>query len=128
MGGYNTGGYPTVMYLHHAANQRWKFESYTEIPGLFRIASATAPTLYLTSPPNPKNGDKLFMDTKYEGVDKSVHQQLWRFIPGGGHDNSVIQGYTTDIPTGHSGEPIQMWSNDFSKNECFYIDVAERST
>ena len=72
------------------------------------------------------------MDTKYEGVGKNVHQQLWRLIPGGGHGNSVIQGYTTegrviDIPKGHSGEPIQMWSNDFSKNECFYIDVAEQS-
>ena len=114
----------------YVANQHWKFESYSEIPGLFRIASATAPTLYLTSPPNPKNGDKLFMDTKYEGVGKNVHQQLWRFIPGGGDGNSVIQGYTIngrviDVPYGKSGEPIHMWDNLFGTNQLFYIDIAK---
>ena len=51
------------------------------------------------------------MDTKYKGVGKNVHQQLWRFISGGGDANSVIQGYTMngrviDVPYGKSGEPI----------------------
>ena len=113
----------------YAANQHWKFEPYTEVPGLFRIASAAIPTLYLTSPPNPQNGDKLYMDEKYEGVGMNVPQQLWRFIPGGGSANSVIQGYTTngrviDVPNGNSGEPIQTWDNKFNNNQSFYIDIA----
>lgn len=96
---------------------------------MFRIASATDASLYLTSPANPKNGSKLYMDTKYEGVGQSVQQQLWRFLPGGGHGNSAIQCYTTEgltinIPSGDSGVPIQLWSSSFSKNECFYIDIA----
>ena len=95
-----------------------------------QISTGSLNPTAIASPPNPKNGDKLFMDTKYEGVGKNVHYQLWRFIAGGGDTNSVIQGYTMngrviDVPYGKSGEPIHMWDHLFGTNQLFYIDIAK---
>ena len=122
--------YTTIIFLLYTANQHWKFEAYTKIPGVFRIASETKPHLYLTSPLDPVNGSKLYLEEKIEGGGRSVHQQLWRFVIGGGFANSVIQGYTTngrviDVPYGKSGEPIHMWDNVYGNNQLFYIDAAE---
>ncbi len=55
------------VYFHSAANQQWVFNQDTGIPGVFTITSKTKPTLFLTSPPNPVNGSKLYLSTEITG-------------------------------------------------------------
>ncbi len=112
-------------------NQQWIIkEGDTGIPGVFTIASKTDPSVFLTAPLDPKNGDKITLFKKIVGFGRQSQQQMWRLIPDGGDCNSLVQNYARetglviDVPGGSTGVPIQMCGRAGNSNQSFYIDPA----
>ena len=125
---------PKIIVLEiHAEHQLWVFDDKTGIPGVFRIASKSVSSLFLTAPLDPKEEEPIFLDRGISGTGLSSQQQLWRLIPSGGRASSVIENYANpglvlDVPNSDVGRRIQVYGRHGKGNQLFYVDMVLKAS
>lgn len=86
--------YATILsVLTLAESQLWKF-IYTDMPGVFYIATKENTDLVLTVPENVQAGNPSYAPRLEEiKKDYADSHQLWRLVPSGDGPLSIIQNY-----------------------------------